>query len=107
MRDWASTAALAGPRPEIALAHLQYVECFEFCCLSSNGNLYEVLVSLIAVSALRRFGFHKGVYLQTDGLQLSNLAPEFRSIHCGGVGITHRIGPLGRDQNSHPKSELR
>lgn len=62
--------------------------------------------SLTAAAALRRLGIHKGVYLQTDGLQFSNLAPEFRSIHCRSLRVTHRVSPLGRYQNSDPKPEF-
>lgn len=62
--------------------------------------------SLTIASALRRLGFYQGVHLQTDGLQLSNLVPEFRGVHCGSFSITHSIGPLGRYQDSNPKSEF-
>lgn len=66
MREWASTAALAGLRLGIVLAPLQYVECFGLCYSSLSVHLHGNLVSLTAALALRRLGFCKGIHLQTN-----------------------------------------
>lgn len=51
MKEWASTAALAGLRLEIALARSQYVERFGFSYSSLMEHLHEDLVTDHCISS--------------------------------------------------------
>lgn len=64
-------------------------------------------LTIRSLLALRRICFCQGIHLQLEGLQLGYLDTELCRLSMRCQCFTGCLCPLGRDQDPHPKPQLR